>query len=445
MRRLGLVVGLVLALVLAGGVAVARSGLLREVDRPGEARQVARSVFRAPDVVVVFDVDAVDADLAAAASAAARDTGASAYPSRGASIGMTRVRRGDRVIQQTSPGFRVPMIATALPPVVVAETMGRDVSGALGPSSVVMGERTARLRGAQAGDLIDVVAASGQVVTLRIGAIGADEVVGGTELLMTTELGERLGIVRDGRMVIYGFESRQAIDQALARRGLTTRRETRIVRSWDAPSPDATLGMAATKELLGEFEYRITSTGAVVQEPAWQAANLPAGREVLSPQIPIRARCHLGIVDDLRAALDEVAAAGLGGAIEVANANAYGGCHYPRFNRIGGELGYLSRHSWGMALDTNTVSNCQGCVPKMDCRVVRIFRRHGFAWGGNFLRPDGMHFEWVGERRDTVTTPVRYCPNPATDGRSGSEPGDSRALLYDDVTLAVTHDHDHGP
>ena len=95
-----------------------------------------------------------------------------------------------------------------------------------------------------------------------------------------------------------------------------------------------------------------------------------------------------------------MAAAGLAGAIDVTNANTYGGCHYPRFNRIGGELGFLSRHSWGMALDTNTVSNCQGCVPQMNCEVVRIFRRHNFAWGGNFLVPDGMHFEWVGERRD---------------------------------------------
>ena len=47
----------------------------------------------------------------------------------------------------------------------------------------------------------------------------------------------------------------------------------------------------------------------------------------------------------------------------------------------------------------------------MDCRTVRIFRKHGFAWGGNFLVPDGMHFEWVGERRDLLTYPARFCPN----------------------------------
>ena len=47
----------------------------------------------------------------------------------------------------------------------------------------------------------------------------------------------------------------------------------------------------------------------------------------------------------------------------------------------------------------------------MDCRVVRIFRKHNFAWGGNFLMPDGMHFEWVGEPRNTCQYPSRYCPN----------------------------------
>jgi hypothetical protein len=47
----------------------------------------------------------------------------------------------------------------------------------------------------------------------------------------------------------------------------------------------------------------------------------------------------------------------------------------------------------------------------MNCYVVRIFRKHGFAWGGNWRTPDGMHFEWVGEARDQIAYPSRYCPN----------------------------------
>ena len=63
-------------------------------------------------------------------------------------------------------------------------------------------------------------------------------------------------------------------------------------------------------------------------------------------------------------------------AIDFLNANTYGGCYYPRFNRVSGALGFLSRQSWGMALDTNTTTNAQGTTPRMDCRVVRIFRKH---------------------------------------------------------------------
>ncbi len=140
-----------------------------------------------------------------------------------------------------------------------------------------------------------------------------------------------------------------------------------------------------------------------------------------------------------------MAAAGLAGTIDVTNANTYGGCHYPRFNRIGGELGFLSRHSWAMALDTNTVSNCQGCVPQMNCDVVRIFRRHNFAWGGNFLVPDGMHFEWVGERRDQLSYPSTYCPNLVQATTEAVPAGNSRSVLFVTDAPAMDHDHEHAP
>ncbi|MBI5089467.1 MAG: M15 family metallopeptidase [Actinobacteria bacterium] len=132
--------------------------------------------------------------------------------------------------------------------------------------------------------------------------------------------------------------------------------------------------------------------------------------------IGVRAWCHRLIADDLQAALQEVYQAGLSWAIDLANTNTYGGCWNPRYARASANIGSVSRHAWGMAFDTNTTQNAQGSTPRMDCRVVRIFRKHNFAWGGNFLLPDGMHFEWVGEPRYTWANPSKYCPN-LPDGR----------------------------
>ena len=143
---------------------------------------------------------------------------------------------------------------------------------------------------------------------------------------------------------------------------------------------------------------------------AWRARYLPS-RDLYPTGI--RAMCNTVVKADLRAALQEVVNSGLAGGIDAANANAYGGCAtgQVRFARITQALGSVSRHSWGQPLDTNTTTNCQGCVPRMDCRIVRIFRKHGFVWGGTFVTPDGMHFEWVGEARNTLIYPSRYCPN----------------------------------
>jgi hypothetical protein len=77
----------------------------------------------------------------------------------------------------------------------------------------------------------------------------------------------------------------------------------------------------------------------------------------------------------------------------------------------------------------------------MDCRVVRIFRKHNFAWGGNFINPDGMHFEWVGEPRNTQQYPSRYCPNVPGGGiESFGASGDSRGTLFANDGWALTSD-----
>ena len=182
--------------------------------------------------------------------------------------------------------------------------------------------------------------------------------------------------------------------------------------------------MAQTKQALGEFSYRVNGDGSVTQDSAWRTTNITYGS---IRRLRLSTGCHRNVRPALQAAMDEVVASGLEFTINYEHANTAGGCYYPRFNRLtpDSRLGFLSRHSWGQAIDTNTIGSCQGCAPPdMDCRTVRIFRKHGFAWGGNFLTPDGMHFEWVGERRDRLAYPSRFCANTNTSALddSGGEP-----------------------
>jgi len=249
---------------------------------------------------------------------------------------------------------------------------------------------------------------------------------------VSDDVADRLGVTGTSRIVLWGFTSRTAIDEALSAAELSTATDIRVSRSWDTPNPDSTLGMARTKAALGEFEYRVTSSGAVVLDNEWSDANIsrdgPIGR------LNLRSGCHVTVRRALQNAIDELIGAGLEDTLNYVDANRAGGCFVPRFNRRtpSSAIGFLSRHTWGMAVDTNTVGSCQGCdPPDMDCRTVQIFRRHGFAWGGNFLRPDGMHYEWVGEARDQISYPSRFCPNVIDVQALGSEPGErQRSTMF---------------
>ena len=407
----------------------------------------ARNITVPGDLVSVYNFGPLQQAIADQAISAAAEAGGWGVLGRGFGIGLVRVSRGGVSVHE-APGpagwWTFPMSVTALPLDSIGAALGREVSKFISANTVVMGQTSATLIGAQAGDILDLVAADGSIAQYLVGRVAPDAEVGGTEIVMSTTQADLLGATLSTSVLIYGQFDRARLDAALASRGLSTDPKIRVRRSWDPRDPDGTIGLARTKTLLGEFAYQVTASGAVLVDDAWRAVYIP-GREPYPTGI--WASCNNVIKGDLIAALQQVVDSGLSGYIDVANANTYGGCFGPRFTRIvGTQLGTLSRHTWAQALDTNTVANCQGCVPQMDCRIVRIFRAHNFAWGGNFLLSDGMHFEWVGEPRNTYQYPSRYCPNVPSGGiesfpyQSWAVGRDNRAVMFANDAWALSGD-----
>ena len=433
-------------LVIASGAWAAipgeAAGPAAVIAEPATGGAPAQNLSVPGDLVSIYNFGPLQPGIVDAAISSAVDAGGWGVVGRGFGIGLVQVTRGGVVVHQ-APGplgsWYFPTSVTALPLDSIGASLGREVSKFISAGTVVMGATSASLSGAQAGDILDFASADGSIVQFIVGRVAPDAEVGGTEIVMSTAQADLLGATIPTSVLIYGQFDRTALDAALAARGLSTDPKIRVRRSWDPIDPDGTIGLAKTKKLLGELAYSLTASGAMLVDSAWQAAHIP-GRE--SYPTGIRAACNNSIKADLAAALQAVVDAGLAGSIDVNNANTFGGCFGPRFTRIvGTQLGTLSRHTWGQALDTNTVSNCQGCVPQMDCRVVRIFRAHNFAWGGNFINPDGMHFEWVGEPRNTYQYPSRYCPNVPGGGiQSFALTRDSRGVMFADDGWALAGD-----
>jgi hypothetical protein len=150
---------------------------------------------------------------------------------------------------------------------------------------------------------------------------------------------------------------------------------------------DAVLPTVKMKELFGEFAGRPLPGGAIATDPAWAERNIAIERvPILGP-----VQCNRAIFSQLRQALGEIEAEGLSYLIDTSQ---YGGCYVSRFVNWS-PTQEISHHSWGVAIDLNVADNPYGRTPHMDPKVVAAFERAGFTWGGRWLRPDGMHFEFI--------------------------------------------------
>lgn len=151
------------------------------------------------------------------------------------------------------------------------------------------------------------------------------------------------------------------------------------------PSDPQPFGVAAGS-IIGTMHYLIEKNGFIKPDPAWVHAY------IVNAEVPIlgTVTCNRLIVPQLTAALSEIERDGLSSAIDPAD---YGGCYVPRFVDRNPSLP-LSMHAFGLALDLNVSSNPLGTRGNMDPRVVQVFEKWGFRWGGTFqTRPDPMHFE----------------------------------------------------
>jgi hypothetical protein len=150
-----------------------------------------------------------------------------------------------------------------------------------------------------------------------------------------------------------------------------------------APAAVARLTGGEAAEDLGAFSYRYFADGTIEPDARWVRDN------IRTEEVPIMGRvtCHRLMLPQLRGALQEVQDAGLAGTLKT-----YDGCYVPRFIERNPERS-ISLHTWGIAIDMDAATNYRGVEGTMHPRVVEIFKRWGFAWGGDWRYTDPMHFE----------------------------------------------------
>lgn len=348
----------------------------------------------------------------------AKRTGFVGYGVRFPTLAMREHRRanGVRVSKgagaTVSGGWVVPLATMALDESAVRALSGQVITEVLSSGMAVIGHTSARIRDAKVGDSMVVNDKWDKPHDIEIGAIVDDDHVDNGDLLVPIEFADELMATKVHKVLVIGEGEPGDFQRELRSGTFRNGAVYRLRRSWDPPDPDATLGTAMFKELLGEFRVKDAGNGRLHISNDWRGSSIKWIHTF--KDIPIRANCHKVIVAPLQGALTEIAKAGLAKAIDIRNTNRYGGCFQGRISRLADDFGNISRHSWGGALDINTATNGQGMKPTLNCQVVRIFRKWGFAWGGNFAVADGMHFEYVGEPRHELGYNSQFCPNDAS-------------------------------
>lgn len=249
----------------------------------------------------------------------------------------------------------------------------------------VLARTEAGLRGLDVGQSLRL--ADGR--TVPVTAVVDDAVLGGNEMALPAQfIPDHKGVAATYALIPPGTDA-SIVQRAVGERAVRVKEKT---GNGYLSADDTVLTQLQVKARFGEFALRPSASGSSFdQDPAYERQRL-----TYLPQVqqlgPVK--CNRAVVGALKAAMKEITDRGLGATINTADFQYQGGCWNPSVVPLSG--GSMSRHSWGIAIDFNIAANDLGAAPRQDPRLVAIMRKYGFAWGGDFLRPDGMHFEYVG-------------------------------------------------
>jgi len=292
--------------------------------------------------------------------------------------------RGDPVELQLGQGEVVPLDALALDPTSHAPFDPGGSLSALEPGTVVLGETSAGVRGAGVGDSLTV-----DGVTYQVAAVVPDDVVSAAEIVFSAA-DESAPAVTARFALITSDLGRPDFEERV--RGLYSGpAPLRIRAAGETPwlrHGDAVLPQVFIKEALGEFSYSGRAGASFRQDRQWVEPN------IVRVEVPLlgSVRCHRLVAEMLVGAMTQLVEEGLGHLIDP---GGFAGCWNPRYIRAAtGTPAGVSRHAWGAAVDINAATNPVGSTGTQDPRLVEIMAAWGFSWGGRWLVPDPMHFEY---------------------------------------------------
>jgi hypothetical protein len=297
------------------------------------------------------------------------------------------------LVDRPSDPYMIPMDTTGVEPAFASflQQPERRLVADLGPLHGILSESEAKLRHLEVGSTLTF--STGKDVSI-VGTL-PDVLMGGYELLVTRQTGERIGVTHERYALLdvrpyapvtsaelaHRLEPYLPIDAPYPYVEVRAPGETKYLRANDREAPPVVL-----KERFGEFTAYPDPHAAkrIVIEPTWVQTHIE------SQDLPTlgTVTCNAAALDLLRRAMNQLRARRDGSAV-----TGVGSC-YEAISDATDPDGPLTGAPFGASIQLNPGTNPPGSAPLQPPALVTTMAKWGFGWAGRDAYPQGALFRY---------------------------------------------------